>query len=87
MSRTLSRERMPGGKPLVTTNLIETPEDFSFSINQDLVTKGHESLGHVSHKIISPNMQQKPPRDLGFYRATEAIFNVLRDNENMQILS
>jgi len=37
--------------------------------------------------MISPNMSLNPARDIGRYRQTEAIFNVLRDNENMKFLS
>ena len=47
---------------------------------------GLSSLGHYSSKVISPNMSLNPARDLGFYRATEAIFNVIRDNENEEML-
>lgn len=70
-----------------SSNLIELPKDYSHSINPEQVKKGLESLGHVSKKVITPNMSLNPARDLGFYRATEAIFNVMRDNENIQRLS
>ena len=69
------------------SNLIELPTDYSHSINPDRVNLGLSSLGHVSHKIISPNMSLNPARDLGYFRATEAIFNVLRDNENQEMIS
>ena len=51
------------------------------------MSQGIQKLGHISHKVISPNMSLNPARDLGYYRATEAIFNVIRDNENIQRLS
>ena len=69
------------------SNLIELPTDYSHSINPDYVNEGLKNLGHISQKVISPNMSLNPARDLGFYRATEAIFNVIRDNENIQRLS
>jgi len=70
-----------------TSNLIELPPDYSFGINSDLAKKGHSNLGHVSSNMVSPNMSLNRPRDLGYYRQTEAIFNVLRDNENMKFFS
>ena len=83
MQKALSREFLPQGRPMETSNLIELPKDYSHSINPENVKKGLQSLGHVSQKVISPNMSLNPARDLGFYRATEAIFNVIRDNENI----
>lgn len=68
------------------SNLIELPPDYSHSINPDQVRLGLSNLGHKSSKVISPNMSLNPARDLGFYRATEAIFNVIRDNENEEML-
>ena len=65
------------------SNLVELPTDYSHSINPENVNKGLHNLGHISQKVISPNMSLNPARDLGFYRATEAIFNVIRDNENI----
>lgn len=35
----------------------------------------------------SPNMNMVLGRDLGFYRQTEAIFNVIRENENLKLLT
>ena len=67
--------------------MVELPADYSHSIDPVNVSKGLQSLGHISHKIISPNMSLNPARDLGYYRATEAIFNVIRDNENIQRIS
>lgn len=69
------------------SNLIELPVDYSLSINHEKVKKGQDNLGHVSQKVVTPNMSLNPARDLGFYRATEAIFNVMRENENIQRLS
>ena len=70
-----------------TSNLVELPADYTFGIDPDQVNKGLTSLGHVSQCMISPNMSLNPARDIGRYRQTEAIFNVLRDNENMKFLS
>lgn len=64
-------------------NLIELPRDYSSSINPDMITRGLNTLGHISHKVISPDMSLTQARDLSYYRQTEAIFNVLRDNENI----
>ena len=83
MDKTLSRKFLPQGRPMETSNLIELPTDYSQSIKPENVSKGLQSLGHVSQKIISPNMSLNPARDLGYYKATEAIFNVIRDNENI----
>ena len=68
-------------------NLVELPRDNMQSINPDKVSQGLKKLGHISQKVISPNLTLNPSRDLGYYRETEAIFNVLRDNDNMMRLS
>jgi len=49
-------------------NLIELPRDYSSSINPDMITRGLNSLGHVSHKVISPDMSLTQARDLSYYR-------------------
>ncbi len=87
MSKALSRKVLPNGRPMVEPNLIELPNDYSTSINPDKVKSGLQTLGHVSHKVISPNLRLTQSRDLGYYRQTEAMFNVLRDNENLVHLS
>ena len=69
------------------SNLVELPADYSHSIDPVNVSKGLQNLGHISHKVISPNMSLNPARGLGYYRTTEAIFNVIRDNENIQRMS
>ena len=68
-------------------NLVELPRDNMQSINPDKVSQGLKKLGHISQKVISPNLTLNPSRDLGYYRETEAILNVLRDNDNMMRLS
>ena len=68
-------------------NLVELPPDYTESIDPVQVSKGHSTLGHVSHKIMSPNMSLNPARDLSYFRQTEAIFNVIRENDKIQRLS
>ena len=82
MQKAISRDCLPQGRPMEAPNLVVLPRDNSESINPDRVNTGLKKLGHISQKVISPNMTLNPSRDLGYYRETEAILNVLRDNEN-----
>ena len=86
MVNALSREILPLGRPLDTPNLTKLPRDNGESIDQARVNLGYSSLGHISHKVISPNIGLNLARDLGYYRQTEAIFNVIRENETMEQL-
>jgi len=38
----------------------------------------------MQKKANVPNMRRVCSRDLGYYRQTEEIFNVLRDNEKIE---
>jgi len=76
-----SREILPLGRPLETPHLAGLPRDNGESINPQLVNRGYASLGHISHKVISPNIGLNLARDLGYFREREEIFNVIRENE------
>mmetsp|Transcript_9395 Transcript_9395/g.11503 ORF Transcript_9395/g.11503 Transcript_9395/m.11503 type:complete len:123 (+) Transcript_9395:1921-2289(+) len=86
MEKALSREILPLGRPLETPNLTKLPRDNGESIDQARVNLGYLTLGHISHKVISPNIGLNLARDLGYYRETEAIFNVIRENETLENL-
>lgn len=81
-----SRDFNPMGRPLETPNLAGLPRDNGESIDPQLVNKGYSSLGHISHKIISPNIGLNLARDLGYFREREEIFNVIRENETLDQL-
>ena len=78
---------MPTGKLKQTPNLIEIPPDYTHSIDQDKVTNSKMNLGHVVNKVTSPNLSTTCSRDLGYYRQTEAVFHVIRENQNLLKLS
>ena len=84
MRKNLSRDKLPTGRPTQYSNLVELKEDFGGTINQDKVTDAVDKLGHHSDKVVCPDFTLTKSRDLSFYRQTEAIFNVLRDNEKLQ---
>ena len=87
MDQSMPRSHMPTGKPIEAPNLVSTPPDYSHSIDQLKVTSGYMSMGHITNKVNSPNISQTCARDLGYYKQTDAVFNVLRDNENLVKLS
>ena len=63
------------------------PRDNGESIDPLRVSKGYGTLGHISHKVISPNIGLNLARDLGYYREREEIFNVIRENETLDRLN
>ena len=71
--------------------MVETKPDYAGSIDPERVKRALGKLGHFSTKIVSPAFQLTKSRDngmdpscgLGYYRETEAIFNVIRENENL----
>ena len=81
-----SRDVLPMGRPLETPSLAGIPRDNGESINPLLVCRGYASLGHISHKVISPNIGLNLARDLGYYREREEFFNVIRENETLDQL-
>ena len=81
-----SREFNPQGRPLETPNLAGLPRDNGESIDPQLVCRGYANLGHISQKVISPNIGLSLARDLGYYREREEIFNVIRENETQEQL-
>ena len=81
MDKKTDRTKNPPGRPTEYSNLVNLKNDYSGSIDANQVGQGFNKLGHLSQKIISPNFNLVKSRDLGFYRETEAILNVLRDNE------
>ena len=76
---------MPTGKPSEQPNLIRSRIDNGYSIDADQVGSAYGRLGHLSQNVIVPNFGLTTSRDLGYYRETEAIFNVIRDNEKIMI--
>ena len=55
------------------------------SVDPHKVLSALNRLGHKSCKVITPNMAKTRARDLSFFMQTEMIYNVLRDNENMNL--
>ena len=55
------------------------------SVDPHKVLEGLNRLGHKSQKIFTPNMAKSRARDLSFFMQTDMIYNVLRDNENMNL--
>jgi len=82
----MDRKKMPLGRPVEVPNLIQIPEQFGGSINFQKVNDAYDKLGaHENQKkVTAPNMTKLCARDLGYYRQTEEILNVLRDNERIK---
>lgn len=84
LERSIDRTNLPSGKVPTQPNIVKTPSDFGLSVNSVHVIGAHNKLGHVKQKKLVPNFCRTQARDLGFYRETERIFNVIRENETLE---
>jgi hypothetical protein len=67
LDRSLSREKLPTGKPCFGPNLVGIKHDTGSCVDPDKVLKGYDSLGHLSQKVVAPNFSLTKARDLGYY--------------------
>jgi hypothetical protein len=73
---------MPLGRGVQTANLVQIKKDYGSTIDTQAANRAYVKIGHTQSNV--PEMARSCSRDLGYYRQTEQILNVLRDNENIE---
>ena len=81
LEKQLSRSELPTGKLSAEPNLVVIKHENGISVDSNKVCNAYNMLGHLAKKVQSPNFTLRQGRDLSLYMQSEAIRNIMRENE------